>query len=250
MAAKHGSRWWVIGLRAGALAGCVAGLTACVQVQALTREISTGLHSTLSRSMHYRLAGADPAARRNLDQGLARLSDGNPRAAVAALNRALWDIERLEPRPLRLRELTEVHDALARAYTGLDRPRWAAEQQQLADRLRDASRREAAGTWPQSMARARGAYLAAQFPEALGGWRDVLVDLEDVADARFRLRHVERMRCFLALTHFALGDEARARDELQRLAALDASVAGCGREAPPSVRVLISEAQRQQRGLN
>src|SRR2546425_9606150 len=38
--------------------------------------------------------------------------------ALAALNRAVWDVEGIQRRPLRLTELGDVYEALRRAYTG------------------------------------------------------------------------------------------------------------------------------------
>jgi len=225
--------------RIGAIVACLVAAAGCSLFQA---HVST--------PVEYRKAGADPSIRRSLDQGLEHLRAGDHRAAVNALNRAVWDVELLERRSLRLAELSEVYQSLARAYVGLQRPRWAEEQRQVAAGLHEAAARDARGTWVQAMTRARAAYVAAQFQDALAGWRDALVDLEDVHDIVTRVKQVEVVRCYLALTHFALGDEERVRDELQRLAVFDASVKTCGREAPPSVRVLISEVQRARGGLN
>jgi hypothetical protein len=236
--------------RAIALLAGVLALTACARLERYVQEASAELHQTFAKPLHYRLAGADAASRKSFDEGLERLRAGDHRAAVTAFNRALWDVERLERRALRLEELSDLHVALAKAYTGLGRPQWAEEHRWIAERAREAVGRDPLGTWPQGMERARTAYLEARFPEALTAWRDTLVDLEDVADSRSRIRRVEAVRCYLALTHWALGDEDRVRDELRRLAALDASMAICEREAPPSMRILITEVQKTRQGLN
>lgn len=241
---------WSTSIRLGVMGASVLAATGCASLERLSDGLAATLQGRVSRPIEYRLAGADPSIRRSLDLGLDSLRAGDHRKAVVVLNRAIWDLERLEKRSLRLEELAETYQALAHAYVGLQRVAWAQEQRQLGARLREAIGRDARGTWVQAMTRARAAYVAAHFKEALTGWRDALVDLEDVHDIVTRVRQVEVVRCYLALTHFALGDEERVRDELQRLVALDASVTRCAREAPPSVRVLISEVQKLSGGVN
>jgi hypothetical protein len=226
------------------IAVLVAGLAVaagCARVEGIARDAASAWQAQVARPVQYRMAGVDPAVRHNLERGMERLEAGDHRAAADALNRAVWDVERLDDRPLRLAELADVYGALARAYAGLEQLRWADEQRHLGVRVREAAGRAARGTWVQALERARGAYVAARFREALGGFHEALVDLQDVADGATRVRQAEVARCYLALTHFALGDEARLREELRRLAALDASVAACRREAPPSVRALIGD---------
>jgi hypothetical protein len=74
-----------------------------------------------------------------------------------------------------------------------------------------------------------------------------LVDLEAVTHAPARAKLLEEARCYLVFTYFALEEGDRARDELERIAALDASLAYCAREAPPAVRPLIEDVQRARR---
>jgi hypothetical protein len=236
-------RWQTAGAVVAALA-CLAMTGGCARFERYVREAGAELHQTMARPLQYRMAGADPAVRRKVDVGLERVRSGDHRGAVVALNIALWDVERMADRPLRLEELAHLHDVLAQAYGGQQRVKWADEQRHIAQRSRSAAGRAALGTWPQALARAKEAYLAARFPEALIAFRELLVDLEDVADTRFRLRQIEAVRCYLALTHWALGDEERVRDELMRLAALDATVAACDRESPPAMRALIADVQK------
>lgn len=220
--------------RAGALvvAACLLGLSGC----AWSRD-------AIVMPLEYRLAGADPATRRDLAEGLRRLDAGDHSGAVTALNRALWELERLERRLLRLEEIATLHEALGRAYLGLRREAWAREHARLAAGVRQAAGRRPEARWVHTRQRARTAYLAARFADALAGLHDLLVELEDVGDPASRVRHVEMARCYLALTHFALGDEGRVRDELERLAALDGSLAACRQQAPPAVRAIMAQVQ-------
>lgn len=236
-----------VALRVTALAACVAALAACARLERFSVDVASSFRAYLVRPIQYRMAGVDPALRRNLAEGLRRVEAGEPRAAIDALNRAIWDVERLDDRGLRLVELADIHHGLVRAYAALGRPAWAEEQRVLRDRIWLAGQREAAGTWVQAMERARSAFVGARFREAVSAWHDALADLQDVADARTRVKQGELARCYLALTHFALGDEARVREELRRLAALDPSVATCRRHAPPAVRAMIAELSHVRR---
>jgi hypothetical protein len=203
-------------------------------------------NNTVVMPLEYRLAGADPQVRKGFEQGLERLEAGDHPAALGALNRALWDLERLDRRSLRIEEMADLYLALARTYRGLRREPWAEEHRQLAARVRQAGDRPAEVRWVQTKERARAAYLGARFRDALSGLHDLLVELEDVLDPAQRVAHVEMARCYLAFTHWALGDEARVREELERLAALDGSLTACRREAPPAVRALISQVQKKR----
>jgi hypothetical protein len=142
-------------------------------------------------------------------------------------------------------EVATLYEALGRAYLGLNRGAWAEEHARLAARVRLAADRGPAARWVQTRERARTTYLTARFRDALAALHELLVDLEDVADPGQRLAHVETARCYLAFTHWALGDEARVRDELERLAAHDGSLAACRREAPPAVRAVITQVQKK-----
>ncbi|HET8576569.1 MAG TPA: hypothetical protein VFO18_05690 [Methylomirabilota bacterium] len=195
----------------------------------------------------YTLLGEDRKLRRSLEAGLAQLKEARYEEAVASLNQSVWDLERISRRGLRVEELAETHRALGSAYSGLRKRDWAEEQWQLAQALREVGRDEAAspGSPEASLGRAREAYASARFPQALNILRQALVDLEGVADPPARVKRLEEARCYLAFTYVALEKESRAKAELQRLQALDSSVASCAREAPPVVRRLISEVQKR-----
>ena len=60
-----------------------------------------------------------------------------------------------------------------------------------------------------------------------------------------RLKHREEAHCYLGFAYVALGQEERAKEEFQRLVALDASVTSCSCMAAPKVRRLIAEVQRR-----
>lgn len=223
-----------------ALAAGILTLAGC----ALARDVSPELPRA-TKPVKYRVAGADPELRRSLERAAGHLQEARYQAAVDTLNRALWDLERIESRWLRLEELAEAHRAFAAAYAALGKPAWADEHRVLALALLDRMRRAPGGQGPErSLGRGRDAYARARFRDALVSFGQALVDLEDVEPTALRIRRLEAARCSLALTYLALEDQARAREELERLAALDPALRECGREAPPALRRLIGEIQR------
>jgi hypothetical protein len=202
-----------------------------------------------TKPVKYRMMGANVELRTHLEQGLTQLKGEQYAGAVRALNRALWDLERVDARWLRLEELAEAHEALADAYAGLRRPSWADQHRTLALMLSDRARQRAEDRSPErSLATAKEAYAKAQFRDALVGFRQALVELEDLAPAALRIGRLEEARCYVAFTYLALEEEERAKDELECLADLDASLAFCLREAPRSARGLFSHVLKARSG--
>lgn len=223
------------GLRVLALTSCMLAASSCAT-----------LDNGVVRPVKYRLAGTDVQRRANLEQGLAQLKRENYEDALMSLNRAIWDLERIEKRRLRLEDLAEVYQALADVYSGLRKSNWADEHRSLSAALAAQAPRDAGSGVPErALTRAREAYTAAQFREAVVGFGQALVDLEGLTHTAARLNLLEEARCYLAFSYFALDQASRAREELQRLWALDASLAFCTREAPPALHHLISEVQQK-----
>jgi hypothetical protein len=165
--------------------------------------------------------------------------------AIAMLNRAVWDLERIPDRSLRLSELWEVYEALRRAYLALGLSGFAEEHRSMAQALAEASARERSRNGAQALERAKTAYATAHFPEAVKELRRALIDLEDLSVSEGRVAYLADTRCYLALSYFAAEDHERVREELRRLWAFDSSMTACAREAPPSVRAVIAEVQRR-----
>ena len=227
---------WV---RLAVLALLVSG---CATVSDATRGLPTA-----AKPVRYKLVGADVDLRKSLDVGLAQLRDENYHGARRSLNRAIWDLERIESRALRLEELGEALQALADVYSGLRRSSWAADHRRLSAALAEAAH-QAPGKAPEgSVTRAREVYARARFRDAVTALSQALVDLEALTHPPARVKLLEETRCYLVFTYFALDERDRARDELERIAALDSSLAVCAREAPRAVRPLIEEVHRAQR---
>jgi len=226
----------------GGLGLAIALLTAsCAAVEDVTRQLPAA-----TRPIKYRLAGADPELGRNLDQGWAQLKDGNHLRAVGALNRALWDLERIETRWLRLEDLAEAHRALADAYGALRRGSWADDHRRLSQALAESARRDPPVASPEAtLGRGRDAYARAQFRDAVIVLGQAVVDLEAVTYPPARVKLLEEVRCYLAFAYFALDELDRARDELERVWALDPSLSFCAKMASPAIRRLIADVQRQ-----
>ncbi len=85
----------------------------CAATQELTRDLP-GV-----KFVKYTMAGADREQRASLDRGLTQLRAFEYDPAVRSLRQAIWDVELIDKRSLRLEELVEVHQALAEAYAGL-----------------------------------------------------------------------------------------------------------------------------------
>jgi tetratricopeptide (TPR) repeat protein len=226
---------WHVGLIAGvcnlAGAGCAA----------LDRTAET-----VVAPVKYAWVGADTGLRTNLRHGLTQLEAAEFQGAVRSLNRAIWDLQRIEDRGLRMGELGRAHRAIGDAYSSVRKPDWAEDQWRLAAAFTARSREAAVpGDRPSPLDRGKAAYVSAQFRESVFWLRRALVDLEETDEFFARLKHLEETHCYLGFAYVALGQEESAKEEFQRLVALDASVTFCSCAAAPKVRRLISEVQRR-----
>jgi len=213
----------------------------CATMQEITRDLP-GV-----KFIKYKMAGADLERRANLDRGLTQIRACEYEGAVRSLHQAIWDIEQIEDESLRVEELVEVHQALAEAYNGLKKNQWGGEQRTLAQALVEYGRRDNDSGSPEAaMAKAKTAYQAAQFREAVSGFGQALVELEGVSPTPARLRSLVDARCHLMLAYFALGRSDRAGEEVRRLAALDGATVSCARQAPPPVRTLIRSVETSE----
>lgn len=230
------------GHRAVGLLGLVCLLNAgCAATQALTRDLP-GV-----KFVKYAIAGADRGQRANLDRGLTQLRAGEYEGAVRSLRQAIWDVEQIEKASLRLEELADAHAALADAYTALGKHQWSEEQRALTRALLEYGQREnVAGSPETALARARAAYQAAHFREAVTTFGQALVEIEGLSQTPVRLKALVDTRCHLMLAHFALGRSERAGEEVRRLAAFDGATASCSRQAPPPVRALIRAVETSE----
>ena len=231
--------------RVGGLLGLVCLLSGgCATTQELTRDLP-GV-----KFAKYTLAGADREQRANLDRGLSHLRAREYDAAARSLRQAMWDVELIDEPALRLEVLVEVHQTLAQAYTALGKNQWSEEQRALAQALLEYRRRESESGSPEiALAKAKAAYQAAHFREAVTAFGQALVELEGLSPAPVRLKSLVDARCHLVLAHFALGRSERAGEEIRRLAALDGATASCRRQAPPPVRGLISAVEASEARL-
>jgi hypothetical protein len=240
--AVNSARIAMLALVAGAAVGCAS-------VEQASTQARLGWESHVTKPIVYRFAGVDPAIRTNLDRARSELAARNYRAAVPLLNRAAWDLERIHRRGLRLDELVTVYEALAQAHLAVGADDLANEHRRLSRGLGEAVARPAASGVIQVVHRAKDAYVAARFRDAVRGLQQALIDLEDIEDVDTRMRQLANARCYLAFAYFATEQRERVRDELRRLWALDPSLEACRQEAPPGVRALIVEVQRQQKEL-
>jgi len=216
----------------------------CAATQELTRDLP-GV-----KFVKYTLAGADREQRASLDRGLTQLRAFEYDPAVRSLRQAIWDVELIDKRSLRLEELVEVHQALAEAYAGLGKNQWGTEQRALAQALAEYGRREnESGPTETALAKAKAAYQSAHFREAVTGFGQALVEIEGQSPTPLRLRSLVDARCHLVLAYFALGRSERAGEEVRRLAALDGATVSCRRQAPPPVRTLITAVEASEARL-
>lgn len=201
---------------------------------------------TVVAPVKYAWAGADTGLRTNLQQGLTQLESADAQGAVRSLNRAIWDLQRIEDRGLRMGELARAHRVMGDAYSSVRKPDWAEDEWRLAVAFAARSRQTAtAADGPSPLNRGKAAYVSAQFPDSVLWLRRALVDLEEGAEFWARVKQLEEAHCYLGFAYVALGQEERAKEEFQRLVALDASVTVCSCAAAPKVRRLISEVQRR-----
>jgi tetratricopeptide (TPR) repeat protein len=225
------------------LVACLAG-AGCATTQELTRDLP-GV-----KFVKYTMAGAHIEQRASLDRGRTQLRAGEYDSALRSLRQAMWEVEEIEQPALRLEELAEVHRALADAYTGLSKAQWSDEQRALAQALAEYGRRENASASPETaLAKARAAYQAAHFREAVTAFGQALVELEGMSPTNARLKSLVDARCHLMLAYFALGRSERAAEEVRRLAALDGATETCRRQAPPPVRTLIGAVEASEARL-
>jgi hypothetical protein len=231
--------------RAIGLLGLICLLTGgCASVQELTRDLPG------AKFMKYTMAGAEREQRASLDRGLTQLRAREYDTAVRSLRQAMWDVEQIDKPWLRLEELVEVHQTLAEAYTGLGKNQWSEEQRALAQALVEYGRRENGSGSPETaLAKAKAAYQAAHFREAVTAFGQALVELEGLSPTPVRLRSLEEARCHLVLVYFALGQAERAGEEVRRLAARDSATVSCRRQAPPPVRALIRAVEASEARL-
>jgi tetratricopeptide (TPR) repeat protein len=231
--------------RAVGLLGLIGLLSGgCASVPELPRDLP-GV-----KFMKYKMAGADREQRASLDRGLTQLRAGEYDTAVRSLHQAIWDVELIDKPSLRLEELVEVHQALAEAYTGLGKNQWSEEQRALAQALVEYGQRENGSGSPETaLAKAKAAYQAAHFREAVTAFSQALVDLEGLSPTPVRLKSLVDARCHLVLAYFALGRSERAGEEVRRLTAQDGATVSCRRQAPPPVRALISTVEASEARL-
>jgi tetratricopeptide (TPR) repeat protein len=226
---------WRLGLIAGV---CSLAVTGCASLDRTAETVVT--------PVKYAWLGAAAGLRTNLQHGLTQLEAADVQGAVRSLNRAIWDLQRIEDRGLRMGELGRAHRAIGDAYWSVRKPDWAEDEWRLAAAFTARSRQTAArGDGPSPLDRGKAAYVSAQFPDAVFWLRRALVDLEEADEFLARLKHLEEAHCYLGFTYVALGQEERAKEEFQRLVALDASVTFCSCAAAPKVRRLITEVQRR-----
>jgi len=231
--------------RAVGLLGLVCLLAGgCASTQEFTRDLP-GV-----KFMKYTMAGANRELRENLDRGLSQLRAREYDSAARSLRQAMWDVELIDEPSLRLEELVEVHQTLAETYIGLGKKQWSEEQRALAQALVEYGRRENESGSPQvPLAKAKAAYQAAHFHEAVTAFGQALVVLEGLSPTPARLKALVDTRCHLVLAYFALGRSERAGEEARLLAALDGATMSCRRQAPPPVRALISAVEASEARL-
>jgi hypothetical protein len=251
MTSVRASSWLASARRLGAALAALALCLplGCATVNRMSSEASRAIETRVTLPVKYRLAGADRDARANLERGQGELDARNYRAAITSFNRAVWDVERIGDRQLRLAELTTVYDGLRRAWFGLGVSASAEEHGTMASALAGLAAREPLGDAAQGLGRAKHAYASARFPAAVRELRRALVDLEDVTEFEARVGQLAEARCYLALSYFAAQDHERVREELRRLTGFDPSMSACTREAPPGLRAVIAEVQRRPREL-
>jgi len=228
--------------RGGWRVGLITGLCGLAGSSCATLDRTA---DTFMTPVKYAWVGADSGLRTKLERGLAQLEAADAQGAVRSLNDALWDLQ-IEDRELRMGELARAHRAMGEAYASGRKPGWADDEWSLAAAFATRSREAPApGDGSSPLARGKAAYMSAQFPDSVLWLRRALVDLEEADGFFARLKRREEAHCYLGFAYVALGQEERAREEFQRLVALDASVTFCSCAAAPKVRRLISEVQRR-----
>ena len=196
------------------------------------------------KRMKYTIARADREHRVSLERGQMQLRAREYGPAVRSLREALWDLEQIEKPSLRLEELAEVRGSLAEAYAGQGKTQWGDEQRALAQALIAYRERPSAVTTREAaLAKAKAAYRAAHFRDALTAFGQALVELEGLSPTPARVQALEEARCHLVLAYFALGQEDRAGEEVRGLAVRTGATASCRKQAPPPVQALIRDVE-------
>lgn len=225
---------------------CLFLAAGCATFEQAGVDANKGFQSHIAKPVLYKLAGADSALRVNLERGQAELEGKDYKAAVLALNRAVWDVERIQKRSLRLAELSEAYELLSQAYLGLGIAGVAEEHRRMARALAEAATRERSSSSAYALAPAKDAYMSAQFPKAVKALRQALIDLEDLLDPDIRIIQLAETRCYLALSYFAAQEHDYVVDQVRRLWAQDPSMTACVRDAPRAVRVIIADVQKKK----
>jgi tetratricopeptide (TPR) repeat protein len=222
--------------------GLIGVLSAgCASSHDLTRDLP-GI-----KFMKYTLAGAAREQGASLERGRTQLHAGEYDSAIRSLHQAIWEVELIDKSWLRLEELVEAHEGLAEAYAALGKKQWSEEQRALAQALVEYRRRGSGSVSPETaLAKARAAYQAAHFREAVTAFGQALVELEGVSPTPVRVKALADARCHLMLAHFALGRPDRAAEEIRRLAGSDGATLACSRQAPPPVRTLIRAVETSE----
>jgi tetratricopeptide (TPR) repeat protein len=230
------------GCRAIGIFGLIGVLSAgCASSHDLTRDLP-GI-----KFMKYTLAGAAREQGASLERGRTQLHAGEYDSAIRSLHHAIWEVELIDKPWLRLEELVEAHEGLAEAYAALGKKQWSEEQRALAQALVEYRRRGSGSVSPETaLAKARAAYQAAHFREAVTAFGQALVELEGVSPTPVRVKALADARCHLMLAYFALGRPDRAAEEIRRLAGSDGATITCSRQAPPPVRTLIRAVETSE----
>ena len=225
---------------------CLFLAAGCASFEQAGKEADRGFKTHISKPVLYKVAGADPALRVSLERGQLEIDAKDYKAAVVSLNRAVWEVERIQKRSLRLAELAEAYDLLSQAYLGLGNAGVAEEHRRMAQALTEAGTRERSTSSAYVLAPAKEAYMSAQFSKAVKALRQALIDLEDLLDPDIRIIQIAETRCFLALSYFAAQEHDHVVDQLRRLWAHDPAMTSCVRDAPRAVRGLIADVQKKK----
>src|SRR2546425_756657 len=166
-------------LALGAAAMVTAG---CATLEKVSTDAKLGLESRITKPVVYRFSGIDPAVRTNLDRARSALAARNYRVAVPLLNRAVWDLEKIHRRGLRLGELVTAYDGLAQAHLALGADDVAQEHRRLSRGLSEAETRAPTSGASQALTKAKDAYVSARFRDAVRGLQQALIELADIPD--------------------------------------------------------------------
>src|SRR5947209_13057837 len=139
------------------VAGAALAAGGCATFEKVSTDAKLGLESRITKPVVYRLSGVDPSLRANLDRARSELAARNYRVAVPLLNRALWDLEKIHRRSLRLDELVVAYDGLAQAHLAIGADDLAREHRRLSRALGEAEARSPASGVTQVLMKAKDA---------------------------------------------------------------------------------------------